>query len=52
MSIESHIDHLIKKHFTLDKKIHDARLHHLPIGALKKERLFVKDQIEQCRKHG
>jgi hypothetical protein len=49
MSIETHIKSLRTKHDELDVKIHNAYLHHLPTADLKKQRLFLKDEISSLR---
>lgn len=46
MSVITHIDYLKAKHHDIEKRIHDAYSHHLPVADLKKRRLHIRDQIE------
>ncbi len=45
MSIKTHLDALNEKHAELEKELHEAYLHHLPMAYIKKEKLKVKDEI-------
>lgn len=47
MSIGTHIESLKLKHQELESKIHDAYIHHQPTAELKKQKLLIKEQIEQ-----
>lgn len=46
MSVSTHIDHLLAKQQKIEAAIQDAYLHHLPMTALKKQRLRIKDDIQ------
>lgn len=46
MSLESHIKSLNNKISGLDKKLHEAYVHHMPTGELKKARLHLLDELE------
>ena len=45
MSISQHLDALNTKHEELERQIHDAYTHHLPVAELKKQKLRVKEEI-------
>ncbi len=47
MSTKSRIESLYQKHEELEKQIEDAYTHHLPVAALKKQKLRIKDEITQ-----
>ena len=46
MSLESHIESLNKKVNSLESRIHDSYVHHMPTAELKKERLHLLDEIQ------
>ena len=48
--IEHHIKHLQEKHDELDKRIHADKEPEYIISVLKKEKLQMKDEIENLRK--
>ena len=50
MSIKTHLHALQTKHAVLEKELHEAYTHHLPVGYIKKEKLKVKDEITQLEK--
>lgn len=45
MSLTNHIDHLKSLHWAIQKEIEYAELHHLPYAELKKQRLFLLEEI-------
>jgi hypothetical protein len=47
MSLESHIESLNKKVNSLEGRIREAYVHHLPTSDLKKEKLHILDEIQQ-----
>lgn len=47
MSIKAHINSLRARHQQLEKEIHDAHTHHRSTTQLKKEKLHIKDEIQQ-----
>ena len=54
MAIDARIRELDTRHQTLDRKIEDELRHHadpLRVSELKKQKLRLKDQLEQMRPH-
>ena len=51
MSMESHLEELNKRHSNLEQQIRDAGMHPsqnpLEIAALKRKKLYLKDQIHR-----
>ena len=46
MSVSAHITSLLIKEKQLERDIHEAYVHHLPLVELKKRRLVIKDEIQ------
>lgn len=47
MSVSAHIDNLLIKKQRLEEEIHSAYAHHLPMTGLKKQRLWIQDEIQR-----
>jgi hypothetical protein len=53
MSVQSHINELVRKHGEIEKKIAETTLHPsadpLEIAQLKRKKLLLKDEIERMK---
>ena len=53
MSVDAHLEQLVRKHGELEAKIHDMQLHPstdtLDLASLKRKKLKLKEEIERMR---
>lgn len=54
MAVESHLKHLLERHFKLDREIHQIELtatDQNSIHTMKKQKLKLKEEIERIKLH-
>lgn len=49
-SIQAHLHALEERHARLETEIHQAYQHHQPVVDLKKQKLLVKEELEEIRR--
>ncbi len=49
-SIKAHLHALEERHARLETEIHQAYQHHQPVVDLKKQKLLVKEELEEIRR--